>query len=141
MITNTDSGSAIFSAILHDTELLVITTVIAGISYGFPTTLCFNCFSLLLKSKHLPYSRRMRPFFLFYVAVMFLLGTGAMIEEIGFVGSGIIALGATSRTSRSAQAQNKWDPRMVPYTLPLIIWGADGLLVRIMYVSRTNQVQ
>ncbi|KAF9559955.1 hypothetical protein CPC08DRAFT_708418 [Agrocybe pediades] len=111
----------------------VVAVGIAGICYGFLATLCFSCCSLLLRSKHL-YSRRMRLFFLFYVVTMLLLSTGAIIEEISLL-----------RASSAQGAElNPFLSTLVPYTVPLIVLGADGLLMwrcKILYqgISRAGE--
>ncbi|KAF4610042.1 hypothetical protein D9613_010485 [Agrocybe pediades] len=65
-------------------DLAMVATITAGICYGFLAMLCFNCFSVLLRSKHM-YPGRMRLCFLSYVVIMFLLSTGALVQQIGFM--------------------------------------------------------
>ncbi|KAF4612923.1 hypothetical protein D9613_010920 [Agrocybe pediades] len=121
---------AAFPAYYHSLESLMIATVIAGICYGILAMLCFNCFAVLLRSKpHLyPSSKRVRAFLLVYVVIMFLLSTGALVQQIGLMISTFLQLGI-DEVVRAKVGVSPWDFATVPYTMPLIIWGADGLLM------------
>jgi len=102
-------------------EMIMIATVLSGILYGIFAMLYFNCISLLLKSKHL-YSKRMRPFLIIYTTSMFLLSTGAIIQEIIILNLTLELIGWESYQDMTFNR--------IPVTTPFIIWGADGLLVR-----------
>jgi len=127
-----DSISKASSLLYYALRMNTTATVIAGILYGFLTLLFFNCVTLLLRSKRL-YSKRMRTFFAIYVTSMFLLSTGAMIQEIIILNQ--IFLDVTGRRSFRVTFSN-----LIPATTPFIIWGADGLLVRfkITFMSMYN---
>ncbi|KAF9559959.1 hypothetical protein CPC08DRAFT_496808 [Agrocybe pediades] len=107
-------------------EMTIAATVTAGICYGFLAMLCYNCFSVLLQATHL-YSRRMRLFFLAYVITMFLLSTGALVQQIGYMIWNFKSLVESSLWS----SISPWglDTSPMPYTMPFILWGTDGLLM------------
>ncbi|KAF9558622.1 hypothetical protein CPC08DRAFT_709449 [Agrocybe pediades] len=121
---------AAYPAYYRSLESLMIATVVAGICYGILAMLCFNCFAVLLRSKsHLyPSSKRVRAFLLVYVVIMFLLSTGALVQQIGLMISTFLRLGVDGMV-RVEVGMSPWDFALVPYTMSLIIWGADGLLM------------
>ncbi|KAF4610044.1 hypothetical protein D9613_010487 [Agrocybe pediades] len=105
-------------------EVIMAATVTAGICYGFLAMLCYNCFSVLLRAKHL-YSRRMQLIFLAYVVTMFLLSTGALVQQIGYMIWNFKSLVEPSLWF----SISPWGLATIPYTMPFILWGTDGLLM------------
>jgi len=107
-------------------ELRTLGTIISAIAYGIVITLSGNCFLLLLKKRGI-YSNRMRLFLLIYVTVMLLLSTLAIILSIRGIMFDIF---------RVFDLLHFVDLPPVevysPAALPLIIWGADGFMVRII---------
>ena len=97
----------------------------SAIAYGIVIVLSGNCI-LLLRKKRAIYSNRMRHFLPIYVTVMFLLSTEALVQSIWllrstiFEGKGLPFIGVS------------------PLAIPLTIWGADGIMVSIIFLTRTD---
>ncbi|KAF4610045.1 hypothetical protein D9613_010486 [Agrocybe pediades] len=109
---------------VFNTQIIILATVIAGICYGFLKMLCFNCYSLLLRSKH-QYSKRMQYFLLVYVVVLFLLSTGVMVQEIIIMNLASFPpadMGLETYISVLLKLSG------IPYTTVPIVCATDGLL-------------
>ncbi|KAF9559962.1 hypothetical protein CPC08DRAFT_818502 [Agrocybe pediades] len=103
-------------------DMLAIAIVLSGICYGFLAMLFFNCYLLLRRSKPPHPTSRRRSFLLIFIVSMFLLSTGAMVQEIVTLHLNFLkTFGlAPSIATRSFFAD-------IPVTAPIIICGADGL--------------
>ncbi|KAF9559958.1 hypothetical protein CPC08DRAFT_708421 [Agrocybe pediades] len=67
----------------------------------------------------------MRLFLLFYVVGMFLLSTGAMIQEIIAINADyLLEMGVAKPLGHDVTSLV-----LLPFTTPLIVWGADGLMM------------
>ena len=110
-------------------KLILLGTVFSAIAYGIVIVLAGNCFHLLLKKRGI-YSNRMRIILLFYIAVMLLLSTLALIQLI----SGII-----TRIFSSLIWKQPWQLKFYPIEILFVVWGADGFMVRILILRQEQR--
>ena len=102
-------------------------TIFSAIAYGMVVVLSGNCFYLLLKKRDI-YPNRMRMILPIYVIVMLLSSTWVLIGSIYMVMIDISSKDISLFLFRSFEA---------PITL--IIWGADGFIVRILIICREQR--
>ena len=100
-------------------EIIFLATIFTAIAYGIVVILSGNCFHLLHKKRGI-YSNRMRILLLIYVIFMLLCSTWKILQSV----CGFMILMTPVPPPGSFML-------LVPLEFPLILWGADGFMVRI----------
>jgi hypothetical protein len=117
-------GDRVVSPYLKDDFL---SAVFSAIAYGIMVVLSGNCFHLLLKKRDI-YPNRMRMILPIYVIVMLLSSTWKLIGSIYMVMNDLSSEDISLFLYRSFR---------VP--IPVIIWGADGFIVRILIICQEQR--
>jgi hypothetical protein len=117
-------GDRVVSPYLKDDFL---SAVFSAIAYGIVVVLSGNCFHLLLKKRDI-YPNRMRMILPIYVIVMLLSSTWKLIGSIYMVMNDLSSEDISLFLYRSFR---------VP--IPVIIWGADGFIVRILIICQEQR--
>ena len=104
-----------------------LSAVFSAIAYGIVAVLSGNCFHLLLKKRDIC-PNRMQMILPIYVIVMFLSSTWKLIGSIYMVMNDLSSEDISLFLYRSFR---------VP--IPVIIWGADGLMVRIPIIFQEQR--
>jgi len=107
--------------------------IFSAIAYGIVVALSGNCFHLLLKKRDI-YPNRMQMILPIYVIVMLLSSTWVLIGSIYMVMNNL-----------SSKDINLFLFRSFEVPIPVIIWGADGFIVRVLIICQeqrfTTQLQ
>ena len=98
-------------------QLPFLGNIFSAIAYGIVIILSGNCFHLLLKNWGL-YSNRMPIILLIYITTMLFLSTLSLIQSI-------------CEFMQITTKRNLLPVHLPDATLPFIVWGADGFMVRI----------
>ena len=105
-------------------ELQLVATLLSTIAYGLVIALVCRCLSVLRRDKCSTSSPRRRLFFIVYTLYMFSLSTIAAVQTMVYINRAIFH-GIDSRLPPLMQTNE-------PLVLPLVVWGADGLLVSLI---------
>ena len=105
--------------------------IFSGIAYGIMIVLSGHCFHSLLDKRGI-YSNCMRILLLIYVAVMLLCSTWTLIQWM-FLFMQFI-------TIRGALVLPRYFDSL-SISIPLVVWGADGFMVRISILYRNKDLQ
>lgn len=101
-------------------RLVLIGTLIAAIAYGLLASTFFHCLELLITNKTKAYTNRARSFLAVYITTMFLFSTATIIQVCMYIVKAV--MGELEPTSFTPRVNS-------PITLPLAIWGLDGIMV------------
>ena len=104
-----------------------LSAILSAIAYGIVVVLSGNCFHLLLKKQDI-YPNRMRMILRIYVIVMLLSSTWRLIGSIYWVMIDFSSKDISLFLYRSFE---------VPITV--IVWGADGFIVRILIIFQEQR--
>ena len=103
-------------------RLVLIGTLVSAVMHGLVFSTFLHCLTLLLANKKRADTDRARRWFLVvYVVTMFLLSAVATIQAFVYIVKAVV--GELKPTSLTLLRTN------APLTLPLAIWGADGVMV------------
>lgn len=107
-------------------EVRLIGTVLAGIAYAIVAILFISCVRL----KALPTdSRRLYRFRIFYIIIMFLLSTVALVQEVAVITVAIFKSDADHIQTIPIFSHFLLSESDIPSYLPFIIFGADMFMV------------
>ena len=101
-------------------RLVLTGTLIASIAYGLLSAIFFGCLTLLITNKKKAYTNRVRSFLTVYIATMFLFSTATIVQAFVYIVKAVI--GDLEPTAFTPKVN-------APITLPLAIWGLDGIMV------------
>ena len=110
-------------------KILFLGDIFSAIAYGIVIVLSVTCFHLLQK-KRSTYSNRMRIILLIYITVMVLLSTLTLLQSI-------CSFMAYLTPQNILPGWNLSDDYSV--TIPFVVWGADGLMVRISILCQEQR--
>jgi hypothetical protein len=105
--------------------------IFSAIAYGIVIVLSGNCFHLLLNKRGI-YSNRKRILLLIYVAVMLLCSTWTLIQWM-FLFMQFITIQGVLVLPRYFLS--------LSISIPLVVWGADGFMVRVSILYRNKDLQ
>jgi hypothetical protein len=110
-----------------DLKFEFLSAIFPAIAYGMVVVLSGNCIDLLLKKRNV-YPNRMRIILSIYVIVMLLGSTWRLIGSICMVMDDLSSKDISLSLYRSSG---------VP--MNMIIWGADGFMVRILIICQEQR--
>ena len=102
-------------------RLVLTGTLIASIAYGLLSAIFFGCLTLLITNKKKAYTNRVRVFLAVYSATMFLFSTVTIVQVFVYIVKAVL-IGELEPSSFTPKVN-------APFTLPLAIWGLDGIMV------------